>query len=121
MSTVTPTPEQSIWFALDADKVTAELGVEPGQGLSAAEVAARTQKYGPNRFAEAEPEPHWKAFVRQYRDAMQVVLLVVGIGCIWPLHEYGTGIVVLGLTVLNAMLGLQQEGKAAEARPRSRR
>ena len=46
---------------------------------------------------------------------MQVVLLVVGIGSIWPLHEYGTGIVVLLLTIFNAILGLHQEGKAAEA------
>src|SRR4029079_1660414 len=53
--------------------------------------------------------------VRQYHDAMQVVLLVVGIGSIWPLHEYGTGIVVLLLTIFNAILGLHEEGKAAEA------
>jgi Ca2+-transporting ATPase len=46
---------------------------------------------------------------------MQIVLLVVGIGSLWPLKEYGTGIVVLLLTVFNAILGLHQEGKAAEA------
>jgi Ca2+-transporting ATPase len=103
------------WYALDAGEVTAKLGVDPQQGLSGADAAARLERYGPNKFAEAKPEPRWRAFVRQYRDAMQIVLLVVGIGSIWPLHEYGTGIVVLGLTVLNAVLGLHQEGKAAEA------
>jgi P-type Ca2+ transporter type 2C len=103
------------WYALDAGEVTAKLGVDPQQGLSGADAAARLEQYGPNKFAEAKPEPRWHAFVRQYKDAMQIVLLVVGIGSIWPLHEYGTGIVVLGLTVLNAVLGLHQEGKAAEA------
>jgi Ca2+-transporting ATPase len=53
--------------------------------------------------------------VRQYYDAMQIVLLVAGLGSIWPLKQYGTGIVLLLLTVLNAVLGLNQEGKAAAA------
>src|SRR5262249_6478208 len=54
-------------------------------------------------------------FVRQYRDPMQIVLLVAGIGSIWPLHELGTGLVLLLLTLFNAVLGLNQEGKAAAA------
>ena len=46
---------------------------------------------------------------------MQIVLLVAGIGSIWPLHELGTGLVLLFLTLFNAVLGLNQEGKAATA------
>jgi P-type Ca2+ transporter type 2C len=107
--------ESPTWYALPREEVVKELGVERESGLSAAEAATRLEKYGPNKFAEAKPEPRWRAFVRQYHDAMQVVLLVVGIGSIWPLHEYGTGIVVLLLTIFNAILGLRQEGKAAEA------
>ena len=53
--------------------------------------------------------------MRQYRDPMQIVLLVAGIGSIWPLHELGTGLVLLFLTLFNAVLGLNQEGKAAAA------
>jgi P-type Ca2+ transporter type 2C len=63
----------------------------------------------------AAGEPRWHAFVRQYRDPMQIVLLVAGIGSIWPLHELGTGLVLLFLTLFNAVLGLNQEGKAAAA------
>src|ERR1700749_549616 len=46
---------------------------------------------------------------------MQIVLLVAGIGRLWPLHELGTGLVLLFLTLFNAVLGLSQEGKAAAA------
>ena len=46
---------------------------------------------------------------------MQIVLLVAGIGSIVPLGQYGTGIVLLLLTVFNAVLGMHQEGKAAAA------
>src|SRR5438309_1759692 len=106
-------PAPPPWYALSLADVAEGLDIDAHAGLSAAEAAARLQRYGPNRFAEAKPEPRWRAFVRQYRDAMQIVLLVVGIGSIWPLHQYGTGLVVLFLTVFNAVLGLHQEGKAA--------
>ena len=86
-----------------------------GAGLSAAEAASRLAQYGPNKFAEGRKEPRWQAFLRQYQDPMQIVLLVAGIGSIWPLKQYGTGIVLLLLTLLNAVLGLHQEGKAAAA------
>ena len=114
MAEVTATPERS-WFALPAEEVAAALEVDPAQGLTAAEAAARLERHGPNRFAEATPEPRWRAFVRQYRDPMQIVLLVAGIGSIVPLEQYATGIVLILLTVLNAVLGLRQEGKAAAA------
>ena len=91
------------------------MGVDPARGLSSAEAAARLEQYGPNQFAEGKHEPRWRAFVRQYHDPMQIVLLVAGIGSIVPLAQYGTGIMLLLLTVFNAVLGLHQEGKAAAA------
>src|SRR5918995_784075 len=103
------------WHALDAAEVTGRLGVAPSSGLSGAEAASRLASYGPNRFAVAAVEPRWRAFVRQYRDPMQIVLLVAGIGSLYPLKELGTGLVLLFLTLFNAVLGLRQEGKAAEA------
>jgi len=108
-------PEERTWYELPGDQVAASLDVDPEQGLSAQEAAARLEQYGPNKFAEATPEPRWHAFMRQYKDPMQIVLLVAGLGSIWPVKEYGTGIVILLLTLLNAVLGLNQEGKAAAA------
>ena len=70
---------------------------------------------GPNRLDEAEKEPGWQAFLRQYRDLMQLVLLGAAIVSMVALQEFSTGLVIIGLTVLNAMLGLNQEGKAAES------
>src|SRR5215831_6630192 len=107
--------EQRPWHVLDGADVAEALGVDPGQGLSSSEAAKRLDQYGPNKFAEAKTEPRWHAFIRQYRDPMQIVLLVAGIGSIWPLHELSTGMVIIFLTLFNAVLGLRQEGKAAEA------
>jgi Ca2+-transporting ATPase len=110
-----PVEEQPTWHVLSGEGVTQELHVAPQQGLTSAEAEKRLAHYGPNRFAEAATEPRWRAFVRQYDDPMQIVLLAAGIISIYPVKQPGTGVVILLLTVLNAVLGLNQEGKAAAA------
>jgi len=105
----------AIWHGLPADEVCAQLGVDPRTGLDAGEVDKRRAQYGPNKLAEAEKEPGWHAFLRQYRDLKQYVLLGAAIVSIVALQEFSTGLAILGLTVLNAVLGLNQEGKAAES------
>src|SRR5215472_16678666 len=107
--------DERAWHTLSADEVLRSEGADAQRGLSSAEAAARAEQFGPNQLAEGRAEPRWRAFVRQYRDPMQIVLLVAGIGSLYPLKELGTGIVLLFLTLFNAVLGLRQEGKAAEA------
>src|SRR4051812_21849472 len=103
------------WYALAPADVAETLNVDLARGLSKTDAAERLRTYGPNKFAEAATEPRWRAFVRQYRDPMQIVLLVAAIGSLWPLRQLGTGLVLLFLTLFNAVLGLRQEGKAASA------
>ena len=103
------------WHGLTAEEVCKGLGVDPRQGLSPGEVERRRGEVGPNRLAEAATEPGWHAFLRQYRDLMQLVLVGAAVVSIAALQDFSTGIVILGLTVLNAVLGLNQEGKAAES------
>src|SRR4051794_37990630 len=110
-----PASATTTWYDKSGDEVAAALGVDISQGLTSAEAASRLKQYGPNKFAEAAPEPRWRAFLRQYYDPMQIVLLVAGIGSIVPVGQYGTGIMLLLLTVFNAVLSLNQEGKAAAA------
>src|SRR3954453_4830568 len=109
----TPTLPDEHWYTLPPEQVTEGFHVDAALGLSQAEADSRLASYGPNAFAVTATEPKWRAFVRQYRDPMQIVLLVAGLGSIWPLHELGTGLVLLFLTLFNAVLGLNQEGKAA--------
>jgi P-type Ca2+ transporter type 2C len=115
MSTVVRSGRDANWHRLSADDACAQLGVDLRSGLDTTEVERRRADVGPNKLAEAEKEPGWRAFLRQYRDLMQLVLLGAAIVSIVALQEWSTGIVIIGLTVLHAVLGLNQEGKAAES------
>jgi P-type Ca2+ transporter type 2C len=115
-ATTTVAPESvTEWHGLTADEACRHLDVDPAVGLSAAEVTQRRQQYGPNKLAEEAQEPTWKAFLRQYRDLMQLVLVGAAVVSIVAIQDVSTGLVVLGLTVVNALMGLHQEGKAAES------
>jgi P-type Ca2+ transporter type 2C len=110
-----PEMEPRAWHVLTAEQVCAPLRVDPHTGLDAADVERRRAEVGPNKLVEAKKEPGWRAFLRQYRDLMQLVLLGAAIVSMVALQEFSTGIVIIALTVLNAILGLNQEGKAAES------
>jgi P-type Ca2+ transporter type 2C len=103
------------WYRLPADEACRRLGVDPAVGLDDAEVVERRARYGPNKLAEETKEPAWHAFLRQYRDLMQLVLVGAAVVSIVALQDVSTGLVVFALTVLNAVMGLSQEGKAAES------
>jgi Ca2+-transporting ATPase len=100
------------WHALSTQDALDRQGVSLDRGLSEAEVERRRAAGGPNRFSEAATEPRWRAFVRQYQDPMQIVLLVAGALCLFLPGQFYTGLVLIGLTLLNAGMGLNQEGKA---------
>ncbi len=103
-----------VWHTLNADRVLQAEKVDEQSGLSSAEAASRAERFGPNKFDAGTVEPRWRAFLRQYTDLMQIVLLAAGLVSLL-LQEWETGIVLLVLTLFNAVLGLQQEGKAAAA------
>ena len=70
------------WHALSPEDALAA-GRRRGAGAVVGRGRARRAKYGPNRFEEGKKEPRWQAFVRQYKDPMQIVLLVAGILCLF--------------------------------------
>ena len=100
------------WHGLTPAAALERQGVDPAIGLTSADAEARRAKYGANKFAEAAKEPRWQAFVRQYKDPMQIVLLAAGVLSLFIPNQVATGVVLIALTLLNAAMGLSQEGKA---------
>jgi Ca2+-transporting ATPase len=113
-SALAPRDGAPVWHTLRADQVLHAEKVDGPHGLSSVEAASRAERFGPNKFDTGKAEPRWRVFVRQYADLMQIVLLAAGVVSL-GLQEWETGIVLIVLTLFNAVLGLQQEGKAAAA------
>ncbi len=100
------------WYALSPDEAASRLKVDPATGLTTAEVDARRATYGPNTFAQAKKVSRWQAFSSQYADPMQIVLLVAGVVCLFLPGQFYTGIFLILLTLFNAWMAMNQEGKA---------
>jgi Ca2+-transporting ATPase len=103
------------WHAMDAAAVASDLGVVPERGLGAGEAAERLLTQGPNKLAGAKKESGFRAFLRQYQDFMQIILLGAAVVNALVTDDPGTTVLLAGLTVFNAVIGLRQEAKAEES------
>ncbi len=106
--------ESTRWYARDAQDVARALEVDPAVGLSAKQAAERLAEHGPNALPEEKSKPGWRRFIDQYRTYMQLILVGAAIVS-FVIKEWSTGILLVALTILNAVVGLRQEGKAESA------
>lgn len=84
------------------------------QGLSMSEVKARQAQYGPNTLKEAPRPGPLRRFSAQFADFL--VLILIGAAAVSAfLGEIVDAAVIGAIVVLNAIVGLVQEGKAEEA------
>jgi P-type Ca2+ transporter type 2C len=102
------------WYARSTDEVATALGVDPAVGLTAARAAELLAANGPNALPEEKPKPGWRRFLEQYTTYMQIILVVAAVVSLL-VKEWSTAVLLLALTVLNAVIGLRQEGKAESA------
>src|SRR6476619_6381104 len=102
------------WHALSPDDVASRLGVDRSDGLSAATAGQRLQRSGPNALPAEKTIPGWRRFLDEYRSYMQIILLIAAVVSL-AIGEWSTGAVLALLTVVNAMVGLRQAGKAESA------
>ena len=102
------------WYARSTDEVTTALGVDPAVGLTAARAAELLAANGPNALPEEKPKPGWRRFLEQYRAYMQIILVVAAVVSLL-VKEWSTAVLLVALTILNAVIGVRQEGKAESA------
>src|SRR5690242_9231800 len=102
------------WYARPPAEVTAALDVNPAVGLAAARAAELLAANGPNALPEEKPKPGWRRFLEEYRSYMQIILVAAAVVSL-AIKEWSTAVLLLLLTVLNAVVGMRQEGKAESA------
>ncbi len=111
---VAPSDGGEAWYGVSAEDIPARLGVDPAVGLSAQQAAELLERHGPNALPVESQVPGWRRFVAQYRSYMQVILLAAAIVSL-AIKEWSTGVLLIVITVVNAVVSLRQEGKAESA------
>ncbi len=102
------------WHALGADQVIGRLDTDPTTGLDASEASRRLTQYGPNRLPEGKQRGPLMRFLAQLNNVLVYVLLGAGFVKLM-VGLWLDAAVILGVVIINALLGFLQEGKAEKA------
>ncbi len=102
------------WHALSEKEVAGQLEVDPREGLTDEEAAARLESFGPNRLPEEEGPGALARLIAQFRNVLIYILLVAAVFTAFLGEWIDTGVIAL-VVLVNAIVGFVQEGKAAEA------
>ena len=109
-----PGSDATAWHALAADEVARRLDTNSQKGLDAAEAKRRLETYGPNRLPESSKQGPLMRFLLQFNNVLVYVLL--GAGFIKAMMGlWLDASVILGVVILNGLLGFVQEGRAEKA------
>jgi Ca2+-transporting ATPase len=107
-------PTGAAWYSRSPEDVALAFGVDVPQGLTASEATNRLQANGPNALPEEKPRPGWLRFLDEYRSYMQVILVAAAIVSL-VISQLGTAFLLVVLTLINAVVGMRQQGKADSA------
>ena len=97
-----------------AAEVLRLLGTDKDNGLGRREALERKAKYGANRLKDQEKKSVGQMILEQLNDPL-ILILVVAMAISLMLHEIGDAIIIVTVVVLNATVGIIQEGKASRA------
>lgn len=84
------------------------------EGLSQAEAAERLHKLGPNALPQKKGKPAWLRFLAHFNDVLIYILLAAAVMTAVMGHWVDTA-VILGVTVINALIGYIQESNAEKS------
>ena len=90
------------------------LETDKDKGLGRREAMERKVKYGANRLKDQEKKSVGQMILEQLNDPL-ILILVVAMAISLMLRELGDAIIIITVVVLNATVGIIQEGKAGKA------
>lgn len=102
------------WHAISAQEAVTGLASDEREGLSHLEAQIRLRRHGPNRLPAAARSSAWRRLLRQFHNPLIHVLLVAGVATLL-LHDHVDAAVILGVVLVNAVIGFVQEGRAERA------
>ena len=112
-SNAAPETDGHEWFTMDLADVLDALGTATG-GLGDAEAALRLQQYGPNTLPRREPPGLFEIVLRQFKSPL-IYLLGIAAGVSLVIGEIKDAAFIMGVLLINAVIGTVQENKAESA------
>ena len=109
-----------MWQTLRKEEVLRKLSTDEKQGLTEKEVRERQEKYGKNKLQEKKKESFIVKFIKQFNDFMIIILIIASIisavvSKMQGENDYVDSIIIIGIVVFNALMGVIQEAKAEKS------
>ena len=102
------------WYRQSKEELLLELESNIDSGLTNDEVNLRLEKYGPNDLKEEDKKSFLSKVIAQFSDFL--ILILIGAAIIsFAVGESKDAIVIIAIVIVNALLGIYQEGRAEKA------
>ncbi len=102
------------WYKFTLEEIKSKLSTSFDSGLDDLEVNERIQKYGHNQLQEEKGKGFLDKLKDQLSDFLVLILIAAAIVSIF-VGEKTDSIVILAIVIVNAFLGIYQEGKAEKS------
>ena len=119
MNKTASAPEAPVWHAIEAGAALRDLD-SCREGLPETEAQRRLERHGPNTLPAPRRHGPWRRFLLQFHNVLIYALLASALITAWLGHWVDTA-VILGVVLINALIGFFQEGRAEQAMDAIRR
>jgi Ca2+-transporting ATPase len=102
------------WYQQSPEEAAQSLGTSLVEGLASSEIPGRLEKYGPNELKEQKGKSFLQKLIAQFSDFLILILIAAALISVF-VGEAKDAIVIMSIVIVNALLGLYQEGKAEKA------
>jgi Ca2+-transporting ATPase len=116
--------ETTSWHTLSVTEAAAALESDLDLGLAEDEVRKRRAQFGPNELQEAPRRGFWRMVLDQFNQFLVLILIAAAVvSALIGWNEYAhsgdtaefvDAAAIMAIVILNAILGVVQEGRAAE-------
>ncbi|HSJ56060.1 MAG TPA: cation-translocating P-type ATPase [Anaerolineae bacterium] len=113
------------WHTLSIEATAASLETDLDHGLTEAQVRQRRERFGPNQLREGPPRTFWQMLLDQFNQFLVLILIAAAVVSAligWSefnrtgeMTEFIDAAAIMTIVILNAILGVVQEGRAEEA------
>ena len=109
-----------MWCTLSVQEVLRKLRTNINTGLNENEIKRRQLEYGKNKLQEGKKTSLFIRFIKQFNDFMIIILIASAIisaiiAYLEHSNDYIDSIIIIGIVIINAIMGVIQESKAEKA------